>query len=173
MAEINLGRVVGYSALEIYNKVNGTSLTEEEFVKVLSGSITTFQSMEEAERFLDTDSCTGGCLCSILIDGTYSIFIIQPSQDANRNWDLCRLPTNGGEGEVYILADGETEADIPESAELIIIPSENGDSSEYVTLGMLQNIIPSVTSADDGKFLRVSEGKIICESLPIAEEDSF
>lgn len=75
--------------------------------------------------------------------------------------------------EVYVMDESDTEADIPENAELIIIPDENGDPTEYVTVEMLNNIIPTVTSDDNGKFLRVSGGKIVCESLPIAEEASF
>lgn len=78
-----------------------------------------------------------------------------------------------GANEVYIMDESDTEADIPENAELIIIPSENGDPTEYVTVEMLNNIIPTVTSSDDGKFLRVSGGKIVCESLPVAEGASF
>lgn len=80
---------------------------------------------------------------------------------------------NIGANEVYIMDESESESDIPEDAELIIIPSEDGASTKYVTLEMLNNIIPAITSADDGKFLRVSGGKIIYESLPIAEEASF
>ena len=75
--------------------------------------------------------------------------------------------------EVYVMDESDTEADIPETAELIIVPDENGDPTEYVTVEMLNNIIPTVTSDDNGKFLRVSGGKIVCESLPIAEEASF
>lgn len=75
--------------------------------------------------------------------------------------------------EVYVMDESDTEADIPENAELIIIPDENGNPTEYVTVEMLNNIIPTVTSDDNGKFLRVSGGKIVCESLPAAEEASF
>lgn len=78
-----------------------------------------------------------------------------------------------GANEVYIMDESDTEADIPENAELIIIPDENGNPTEYVTVEMLNNIIPTVTSNDNGKFLRVSGGKIVCESLPAAEEASF
>ena len=80
---------------------------------------------------------------------------------------------NIGANEVYIMDESESESDIPEDAELIIIPKDDGASTKYVTLEMLNNIIPTVTSADDGKFLRVSGGKIVCESLPTAEEASF
>ncbi len=95
MAKVNLGRVVGYSALEIYNKVNGTSLTEDEFAKLLISDKTTFNSRDEAENYLKTEACQGGQICKILEDNEYVVYIVQPTTDSN-GWWLMPLTSQGG-----------------------------------------------------------------------------
>lgn len=48
----------------------------------------TFDSYEEAEAYLNDDSCTGGQIVKVLEDGVYTIYIVQPSDDTESGWDL-------------------------------------------------------------------------------------
>lgn len=88
MTELNLGRVVGFSALDIYNKVNGTSLTESEFAALIFEDKRIFTSKADAIEYTLTPNCKGGQLCKVLENGKYYLYIVQPTEDG---WELTKI----------------------------------------------------------------------------------
>lgn len=88
--------------------------------------------------------------------------------------------------EVYIMGEGETETDIPDTAEIVIFTDDELDTTGFVTGSelsetlsgyVLQSEIPSIptpTTSDNGKFVTVDgNGNFVLTTIPTAEGASF
>lgn len=148
------------SATNAQNSENAAKTSEENAAKSLSSVQATQKSVEDTAEIVQTigDAVKAGKSPIIGDNGNWYIWDVDQYADSG----VAATGPAGSQG-----ADGKSAYEYAQDG------GYTGTEQEFANK-LAKDILPTVTTADAGKFLRVSEsGEWVAENVPNAEEASF